>query len=712
MIAKLTVGNGLRGAVAYDLTPKKGEPNRAEWIGGTLGGIGATPKQVSRQGGLLRALRPEIKNPIWRCSLSLPPSDGRRDAAFWKKIAEEFLTEMEIPLDAGWLAVRHDDVEHDHIHLSVVRILHDSTLWNRANDLPKAVKATQKLEQRHGLASHSREKPKKSSSTLADRQMSKRKSQPMPKQYVQNEIDDIFKNHTDGLEVEKLQTLLAAKGVGLDEKRTKLGKLQGLSFRCEGTVFPASALGTDYSTNGLIKRGLRVKDQIYVVDTGKPTLAKPIATPIPLKSKMPQMLKPFMASPHVSHEVRTHAAHQTEVMDAPKLNKAIANLSVGPASKAMLLIGFALINFSAEIVRRIIALMRRILAAFGFGMRESGQLQKYEHPSGEAICYEPTRALPATLNPSAEEKAADELSRIAHALDTNSPNELPVVEGAEKERADAVAAMTFPDRLSGVAAVTENDVFCITDEDFSSGAVAFTAENHKTDLIQALKEALEADKIASEALDLAKTKKVPFHIDISDRTGEEVDIVVKALDLAKANFERWKSKNFIKAQFPSTTKNNFEYEIANLEKQKTEVTVEHKKATAKTAEHEWIKRNLPEPVVPMSVLLNAEAASQAVKTARDTIQLEALSLIESIKSNLHQTDYVARILKENESQILRSWKNFEDTKTVSKEYVNSLIGQLSELQRLKNMQKNVADAVIYDRDGSHDKPMIDGQIVK
>lgn len=120
MIAKLTVGNGLRGAITYDLTPKKGEPSRAEWICGTLGGIGATPRQVSRQGGLLRAQRPEIKNPIWRCSLSLPPADGRRDGAFWKKIVEEFLIEMEIPLDAGWMAVQHDDQEHDHVHLTVI----------------------------------------------------------------------------------------------------------------------------------------------------------------------------------------------------------------------------------------------------------------------------------------------------------------------------------------------------------------------------------------------------------------------------------------------------------------------------------------------------------------------------------------------------------------------------------------------------------------
>lgn len=221
MIAKLTVGNGLRGAVSYDLTPKKGEPNRAEWIAGTLGGIGATPQQISRQGGLYRSLRPEIKNPIWRCSLSLPPSDGRRDGVFWKKIVEEFLTEMEIPLDAGWLAIRHNDQEHDHVHLSVVRILSDSTLWNRANDLPKAVKATQKLERRHGLASHSREKPKKSSPTLADWQISKRKNQPMPKPYVQNQIDSIFNDHKDGLALKKLQALLLPAGVGLDEKRTK-----------------------------------------------------------------------------------------------------------------------------------------------------------------------------------------------------------------------------------------------------------------------------------------------------------------------------------------------------------------------------------------------------------------------------------------------------------------------------------------------------------
>lgn len=333
----------MRGAVSYDLLPKKGEPNRAEWLCGTLGGIGATPQQISRQGGLLRALRPEIKNPIWRCSLSLPPSDGRRDGAFWKQIAEEFLIEMEIPLDAGWLAVRHDDQKHDHIHLSVIRVLPSSKIWNRANDLPKAVKATQKLEQRHCLASHSREKPKKSSPTLADRQISQRKSKPMSKQYVQAAIDDVFNNHSDGLELENLQALLAEKRVGVDAKRTKLGKLQGLSFQYADVAFPASALGTDYSTSGLIQRGLRIKDQIDVVvaHTGKPTAIASHFKP----NKMPEMIKPLLSSTHGSREVRSHATHQTEVIDAPMFNlQPIENLPFTELNRVMAMVGFACIN--------------------------------------------------------------------------------------------------------------------------------------------------------------------------------------------------------------------------------------------------------------------------------------------------------------------------------------------------------------------------------
>lgn len=623
MILRVIIGSGARGLLSYIAGQSKtGNADDRPFFTNMCG---QTVRELSKEISCLRKLRPNLKKAIAHVILSHDPKDRFLTETEWKHAISVALKAHGAE-DAPFAAYIHKDTNHQHSHLFFLRLTKSNKVISDSHNFRKNETAARLIEKELKLNS-----PVQQPNPTA----------PGNRQALENASR---RAERQGIPVISAQTLREAIGSAtsrtnfshlLGEKnietefqtRGKAQEIYGYRVKIKGTKewISASTLGKDLSWPKIAHRFKN--DELEV--------PAPVAATMHRKSKMPQMLKPLMASTHGIREVHTHAAHQTEVMDAPRLNKAISNLSVGPASRAMLLIGFALINFSAEIVRRIIALMRRILAVFGFGMRESRQLQKYEHPSGEATCYVPTLSLTAPAVPSAEDNAANELSRIAVALESNSPNELPAVEGAEMERADAVAAMSFPDRLSGVATVAEDDDFGIPDEDFSSGAAAVTAENHKTDLIKTLKVAVEADKIAREALDRAKTKKIPFHIDISDRTGEEVDIVVKALDLAKANFERWKSKNFIKAQFPSITKNNFEYEIANLEKQKTEVTEEHKKATAKTAEHERINRNLPEPVVPMSVLLNAEAASQAVKTARETIQSEALSLIESIKSNPH-----------------------------------------------------------------------------
>lgn len=705
MIAKLTVGNGLRGAVTYDLRPKKGEPNRAEWVCGTLGGIGATPQQISRQGGLLRALRPEIKNPIWRCSLSLPPSEGRKDSAFWKQIVEEFLLEMEIPLDAGWLAVRHDDVAHDHIHLSVVRILNDSTLWNRANDLPKAVKATQKLEQRHGLAAHSREKPKKSLPTLADRQISKRKIQPMPKPFVQNEIDSIFSEHKNGLPFEKLRALLAPKGVELDEKRTKQGKLQGLSFKCQGIAFPASALGSEYSTSGLIKRGLIVNEQLELTKN-EPEDPKEQQT----ASKMPAMLKPMLLpSQYSAKQIKPYAAHQTDVtLNSEKFNSEVVNLQVGPAAKVMLIIGGLLAQSSVFLIEKIIAFLKRLLAFFGYGLRAS-DLQKYQHPdkAAPALCYEPTQlALPATK--STEDKCSDELFRIAQSLETNDPSLLPILddEEASKARAEVVAAMENQGDQGAGVTTSNAENFGFTDDDFASTNPV--AEPPKPDPLDDLKEALAAYAVAARELKIAETKNGPIHFSTVVQRQAELKIVREDVEFARAKWDQFCTEHPFKSSLPSSEKKRLQDSV----KANEEVEKRAKKAVA-TAEAEDARiaklyAALPAAVVPPAILQSEFQARQSVKTAREAIQIEALAAIKAIRSDIMMSPKMAKF----ESLFESSFKQFNRTGEISADEISVLASQISELRRLQNAQEAARRAALAVYDEDADQPVIDGQIVK
>lgn len=704
MIAKLTIGNGLRGAVSYDLLPKKGEPNRAEWICGTLGGIGATPQQISRQGGLLRALRPEIKNPIWRCSLSLPPSDGRRDGAFWKQIVEEFLIEMEIPLDAGWLAVRHDDQNHDHLHLSVVRILPNSKLWNRANDLPKAVMATQKLELRHGLASHSRQKPSKASPTLADRQISKRKSKPMSKPYIQNAIDDIFKSNSGALDTVKLQILLADMGVGLDVKRTKEGKLQGFSYSYADISFPASALGTEYSTSGLIKRGLRIKDQIdlVVAHTGKPTATASCFKP----NKMPEMIKPLLSSTHGSPEVRSHATHQTEVMDAPMFNlKPIENPQLTELSSVMAMLGYACKNVALDVLIAILNLIAAVLRRFGFNMlaakNQPVSNQSHQIPLFYSPCIESTPHLPA---PNAEHQVAAELLRVVNAVVNHSPHDLPLVKGTELERELAFAALINEEKITGATVAVDADI------PHNSNSVA--TEQQKIDRIQVLNTAILAHDIAAKELLYAQIKKGPMHQYLDKKIAIELRAVRNELDEARDKLNKFCIDFPIKSRFPCSEKTKLLADVANLEMSEKNLLHALKEAMDENARIEKVYAAIPPPIVPPSVASLELETRQAVHNARSTIHVDALDLIKSIKGDPHQSQYLTGILAENESKILESWRSFGKDQKLSLENLETLKFQINELQRLKNMQAAAEDAAMFQQDGSYLKPKVDGQIQK
>lgn len=419
MICKITVGNGLRGAVNYDLIPKKGEPARAEWICGTLQG---TPKQISRQAAPIRALRPNIKNPIWRCSLSLPSTDGIKSSQFWETVTQEFLNEMGIPLDSAWCAVRHSDKDHDHIHISVLRILPDSKLWDRANDLPKAVQATQKLEMIHGLSQHSREKPFKNSQTRVEKLINERKGKPMSKSIIQNAIDSIFADHPNGIEYEEFKRLLLLKKINIIQARTKKHKLQGFSFEYENNACPGSALGSGYGSNGLINRGLIIHDQDEIDDVEKQEDSK--------QAKNKRMPHAVQAINHKQLETEHSNHNKSEPktkwrMDINQLNNVEIPGFLGPIWKACMAVSAVAINYSLDLWDKIKAFIELILSKLGIKLNRNNNNATRElnfSPESSPIIDVPSKVIDDNKQ---IESAANQIEQIAKAIETKSPELIP-----------------------------------------------------------------------------------------------------------------------------------------------------------------------------------------------------------------------------------------------------------------------------------------------
>ena len=83
MIAKMVKGKGFRGTLEYDLRQSKGyvlDSNMA----------GSTARELAREFGQVRALRPNLSRAVCHVSLALAPGESLSDAQ-WKEVAQKYL---------------------------------------------------------------------------------------------------------------------------------------------------------------------------------------------------------------------------------------------------------------------------------------------------------------------------------------------------------------------------------------------------------------------------------------------------------------------------------------------------------------------------------------------------------------------------------------------------------------------------------------------
>jgi hypothetical protein len=135
MKVKITTGKGFAGLVKY------ANKQDAEFVNSTTGD---DPKAFLNRCAQLRESRPDVKSPVLHFSLSLPPGE-RLDDAGWKEAVARFQTDMGLQ-EHDFFAVRHNDTEHDHVHLIVSKIRPDGGLWKDGNSARRAIAACEKIE--------------------------------------------------------------------------------------------------------------------------------------------------------------------------------------------------------------------------------------------------------------------------------------------------------------------------------------------------------------------------------------------------------------------------------------------------------------------------------------------------------------------------------------------------------------------------------------
>lgn len=250
MKAKVVRGSGFRGALEYVM----GDGKKPEIVGGNM--TGGTPRELAAEFAAARRLRTDVKRPVWHCALALPAGE-RLDDDQWRTIAADFMTEMGFTDATQYIAVRHNDTDHDHIHIVTSRIGLDGNLWLGQWEARKAIEATAALEQRHGLTltpTLGEDRAEKKALTTGEINKAARTGEEPPRQQLQRLIDEAAKNNPTAVDfAERLEMA----GVVVIPNIAKTGLLNGFSFELAGEHYKGSQLGSRYSWKGLQKHGVQ-----------------------------------------------------------------------------------------------------------------------------------------------------------------------------------------------------------------------------------------------------------------------------------------------------------------------------------------------------------------------------------------------------------------------------------------------------------------------
>ena len=143
MISKIIKGRGMQGVVAYAM-----DGDHRTIIGGNL--AGRTPRQLSKEFGQFRKLRPSLDRAVAHLILSAAPEDPPLDGDAWNRIAEIFLDDLGYQ-SCPHVIFRHNDTGNDHIHITCLRIRPDGRTVPDSNDRFKAERSLARIEEQFGL---------------------------------------------------------------------------------------------------------------------------------------------------------------------------------------------------------------------------------------------------------------------------------------------------------------------------------------------------------------------------------------------------------------------------------------------------------------------------------------------------------------------------------------------------------------------------------
>jgi len=247
MIAKQIKGRDFYGVLAYN---EKKVDKGMGYILDTNITYGKTV-DMTQEFNIIRQLRPRLGKAVYHVSLSLPYEDTLSDKQF-TSLGMDYLKGMGFN-DNQYIMYRHQDQEHEHIHIIANRVKFSGELVSDSKDYERSEQLVRKLELEYNLSQLEDNKlTRKATITQKEIEKAFRTGEPPMKLILQYHLENSISNSKNTTE---LIRELGAKNISPKFNVSKsTGRVTGISFRHKEIIYKGSSLGRKYSWNNIIKR--------------------------------------------------------------------------------------------------------------------------------------------------------------------------------------------------------------------------------------------------------------------------------------------------------------------------------------------------------------------------------------------------------------------------------------------------------------------------
>lgn len=226
MIGKALIGNSFKACVKYCLQQTK-NPVILEQSGVYGDDVGLLTNQFNT----IAKQKETVTKKVWHGVVSFAHSDNVSDDLMLC-IAKDYLSGLGLA-NNQYMVVKHQDTEHEHLHLVINRIAYDGKVVDDFQCGYRTMKLMQKLEKKYNLL-------------RAVDQPNKRK------EAIAAEIEIGLLNRES---VDEILHRVVVLGYAIEYNKTSTGNIRGVSFKDEkkGIVFKASDIKRQYSYTSLVK---------------------------------------------------------------------------------------------------------------------------------------------------------------------------------------------------------------------------------------------------------------------------------------------------------------------------------------------------------------------------------------------------------------------------------------------------------------------------